>query len=164
MSAPTRFALLGPVEAGKSTLFHALRGDGCQARKTQAVEYDGEGCLDTPGEFFSHPRLYHALINTIAESELLIYVHPANDLQWRMPPGLLEVNARQRVVAVISKIDLPDAQADAVEALLREQGFPGDILRVSSLRPDSVAALKAGLGLSNYAVSAAAHSTEQVER
>lgn len=56
-------------------------------RKTQALEYDAQGCIDTPGEFFSHPRLFHALINSTAECELLIYVHPANDLNVGRRPA-----------------------------------------------------------------------------
>ncbi|GGY02333.1 EutP/PduV family microcompartment system protein [Paludibacterium paludis] len=147
MSTPVRFALVGPVEAGKSTLFRALHGDDGEVRKTQAVEYDTEGCIDTPGEFFCHPRLHHALINSTADCDLLIYVHPANDMECRLPPGLLDVYAQRRLVTVISKTDLPDARPDAVEAMLRDQGIGGEILRVSGLEPDSVAALKTRLGL-----------------
>lgn len=147
MNDSIRFALVGPVEAGKSTLFRALCGHGGEVRKTQAVEYDARGCIDTPGEFFSHPRLFHALINSTAECDLLVYVHPANDLECRLPPGLLDINGHRRTAAVISKTDLPDAQPDAVEDLLREQGFAGDILRVCSLQPDSIAEVKAQLGL-----------------
>lgn len=153
MHPSIRYALLGPVEAGKSTLFHALAGGGA-VRKTQALEYDAQGCIDTPGEFFSHPRLFHALINSTAECELLIYVHPANDLECRLPPGLLDVHGHRRVAVVISKTDLPDARPDAVEAMLREHGFDGEILRVCGLRPDSVAELKARLGLNPESAAA----------
>ena len=60
----TRAIFVGAVGAGKTTLFNALQGDYSLARKTQAIEFNNEGDIDTPGEYFSHPRLYHALINT----------------------------------------------------------------------------------------------------
>lgn len=55
---------------------------------------------------------------------------------------------------MISKTDLPDARPDAVEAMLREHGFDGEILRVCGLRPDSVAELKARLGLNPESAAA----------
>ncbi len=42
--------------AGKTTLFNALQGNYSLARKTQAVEFNENGDIDTPGEYFSHPR------------------------------------------------------------------------------------------------------------
>ncbi|GGP22532.1 EutP/PduV family microcompartment system protein [Silvimonas iriomotensis] len=140
-----RFALVGSIEAGKSTLFNALHGRHESARKTQAVEFDQTGAIDTPGEFFNHPRLYHALINTITDVDVLVYVHPANLLELHMPPGLLEVYHNKRLFCVISKIDLPDATPARVENLLRERGFDGEIFQVSSQWPETVAALKAAL-------------------
>ena len=62
-----RIVFVGDVGAGKTTLFNALQGDFDLARKTQAIEFNDEGSVDTPGEYFSHPRLYHALINTLAD-------------------------------------------------------------------------------------------------
>ena len=45
-----RIAFVGSVGAGKTTLFNALRGDYSLARKTQAIEFNDEGDIDTPGE------------------------------------------------------------------------------------------------------------------
>ena len=44
--------------------------------------------IDTPGEYFSHPRWYHALITTLQDVDMLIYVHGANDPESRLPAGL----------------------------------------------------------------------------
>lgn len=74
-----RIVFVGDVGAGKTTLFNALQGDFDLARKTQAIEFNDEGSVDTPGEYFSHPRLYHALINTLADCDVLVYVHAANN-------------------------------------------------------------------------------------
>ncbi|SUG87445.1 Ethanolamine utilization protein eutQ [Salmonella enterica subsp. enterica] len=86
-----RIAFVGAVGAGKTTLFNALRGNYSLARKTQAVEFNDHGDIDTPGEYFSHPRWYHALITTLQDVDTLIYVHAANDKESRLPAGLLDV-------------------------------------------------------------------------
>lgn len=141
MDTSHRFVLLGAVEAGKTTLFKALTGSRETVLKTQAMNYEG-GMVDTPGEFFSHPRLYHALITTAAEADTLVYVHACNDPEFRLPPGLLEINAGKRVVGVITKIDLPDADPDGAEALLRRHGFHERIFRVSTYMPETLAAFR----------------------
>lgn len=136
------FMLLGTVEAGKSTLLRALLGRTEAVRKTQAIEF-AETCVDTPGEYFSHPRFYHALIQTSLDVNCLIYVHPANDLLSRLPPGLLDIYSDKELIAVISKIDLPDAQPDEVTRILREQeGFRGRIFYTASNDQVSVAVLR----------------------
>ena len=122
--------LIGDVGAGKTTLINALYGRHGEARKTQAIEYEGAG-MDTPGEYFSHPRLYAALLSTAPDVDTLVYVHPADGDQCRLPPGFLEVYAGKRIVGVITKTDLPEACPEAVEALLREHGIDGPIYRVS---------------------------------
>ncbi len=118
-----RIAFVGAVGAGKTTLFNALRGNYSLARKTQAVEFNDHGDIDTPGEYFSHPRWYHALITTLQDVDTLIYVHAANDKESRLPAGLLDVGTRKRHIAVISKTDMPDADVAATRQLLCEIGF-----------------------------------------
>ncbi len=136
------FMLAGPIGAGKTTLFNILFGrTGC-AQKTQAVEYEADIGLDTPGEFFSHPRLYHALITTASDVGTLVYVQAANDFSCRLPPGLLGVYGQKRLIGVITKIDLPGGDSDRVEALMREHGIVGPVFRISALTPDSVLPLK----------------------
>ena len=136
------FMLAGPIGAGKTTLFNLLFGRQEGSRKTQAVEYEADIGVDTPGEFFSHPRLYHALITTASDVGTLVYVQGADDFVCRLPPGLLDVYGQKRLVGVITKIDLPLADADRVEALMRENGISGPIFRVSSCEPESVLPLK----------------------
>ncbi|MDS0511740.1 50S ribosome-binding GTPase, partial [Klebsiella pneumoniae] len=88
-----RIAIVGAVGAGKTTLFNALQGNYSLARKTQALEFNDRGDIDTPGEYFSHPRWYHALITTLQDVDTLIYVHAANDTESRLPPGLLDIGS-----------------------------------------------------------------------
>lgn len=93
-----RIAFVGTVGAGKTTLFNALQGNYTLARKTQAVEFNDKGDIDTPGEYFSHPRWYHALITTLQDVDMLIYVHGANDPESRLPAGLLDIGVSKRSV------------------------------------------------------------------
>jgi ethanolamine utilization protein EutP len=149
------FMLIGPVGAGKTTLFNALFGLRSEARKTQAVEYEADVGVDTPGEFFDHPRLHQALICTASDVGTLVYVHPANEFDVRLPPGLMDVYVGKRVIAVITKTDLPDADPDRAEALLRECGFSGPMFRISALRPATLEPLRAALAANRQAAGGA---------
>jgi ethanolamine utilization protein EutP len=126
-----RFMLIGPIGAGKTTLFNSLYGKAEVARKTQMMEFDGGSGIDTPGEYFSHPRMYHALITMAADVDRLVYVHPADVLDCRLPYGLLEVYAGKTIDAIVTKMDLPEADLPRVTALLREAGVSGQIFPVS---------------------------------
>ncbi|WP_034455948.1 EutP/PduV family microcompartment system protein [Buttiauxella noackiae] len=137
-----RIVFVGTVGAGKTTLFNALQGNYSLARKTQAVEFSDVGNIDTPGEFLSHPRLYSALINTLVDAELLIYVHAANDPQCRIPAGLLDIYPRLTRVAVINKIDLPEANIAQTQAMLIDAGFTPPIFALNSLDAASVRQLE----------------------
>lgn len=133
-----RIAFVGIPGAGKTTLFNALQGNYSLARKTQAVEFNDRGDIDTPGEYFSHPRWYHALITTLQDVDTLIYVHAANEKESRLPAGLLDIGASKRHIAVISKADMPDADVPATRALLRDMGFQEPIFALNSQDPNSV--------------------------
>ena len=138
---PCSFMLLGDVDAGKTTLFNLLFGRNEVARKTQAIEFQDSG-VDTPGEFFSHPRLYHALINTSSDVDVLVYVHSCDNDEYRLPPGLLNVYGNKQLVGVITKTDLPNCDPERAERDLRQSGFPGPIFCVSSQYPCSIEPLK----------------------
>jgi ethanolamine utilization protein EutP len=140
-----RAIFVGAVGAGKTTLFNRLQGDDSQARKTQAVEFNDLGDIDTPGEYFSHPRLYHALISTLVDCELLIYVHAANDPHCRIPSGLLDIYPHLKRIAVITKADVADADVENVYTLLAENGFRPPIFVVNSVDAGSLTAFKAFL-------------------
>lgn len=157
MNGVGRFMLIGDIEAGKTTLINALFGKDEVARKTQAIEFEGNG-LDTPGEYFSHPRMYSALVSSAQDMNTLVYVHPADSIDCRLPPGLLNVYSGQRVIGVITKTDLPEAQPDVVEALLREHGIDGAIYRVSSGDAESLR------GLKELLLGTAANETNDKER
>jgi len=142
-TAPSRFMLIGQIGAGKTTLLNALLGRPvADALKTQAIEYDASGAMDTPGEYFSHPRLYHALITSAGDVDRLVYVHPANDAICRLPPGFLDIYANKTIDAVITKTDLPDADVDEVKQVLRSAGLKGEIFQVSWSDQDALRHLR----------------------
>lgn len=144
MNAAQTFMLIGEIEAGKTTLINALFGKDEAARKTQAIEFEGNG-MDTPGEYFSHPRLYSALITSAPDVDTLVYVHPADHADCRIPPGLLDIYAHKNIVGVITKTDLPQAQPDAVETMMRSHGIQGPIFRISPQDEAALTALRAYL-------------------
>ena len=109
-----RIAFVGTVGAGKTTLFNALQGNYTLARKTQA------------------------LITTLQDVDMLIYVHGANDPESRLPAGLLDIGVSKRQIAVISKTDMPDADVAATRKLLLETGFEEPIFELNSHDPQSV--------------------------
>ena len=123
---------------GENNALNALQGNYSLARKTQAVEFNENGDIDTPGEYFSHPRWYHALITTLQDVDTLIYIHAANDKESRLPAGLLDIGASKRQIAVISKTDMPDADVAATRQLLRGIGFQEPIFELNSHDPRSV--------------------------
>lgn len=141
------FMLVGPVAAGKSTLFKALDAIKGDVLKTQAIEYGDEFGVDTPGEFFSS-RWYHSVLTNISgEVDTLIYVHPADVLEVRMPPGLLTVHGDKNLVTVITKIDSEDAKTEQVEEMLRANGIKDPIFKLSGLDPKTVEPLRKYLKL-----------------
>lgn len=145
MSDTRTFVLVGPIGAGKSTLFNALLGKDAPVLKTQAVQFEPGAGVDTPGEFFSHPRMYHALLQTVADVHTIVYVHDCTDMECRIPPGLLDVYRGKRVVGVVSKTDLPGCDPWLAHQLLRDHGIDGDIFHVAVSRPESVDALRRAL-------------------
>lgn len=136
-----RYVLVGSVGVGKTSLFNALNDKYGLAVKTQAIAFDDRGGMDTPGEFFNHPRLYSALISTTTEAQVIIYVHAADDPQWRMPDGLLDVYQNKLIVAVITKVDLPNVDVKAIKAMLMAHGLKEPIFEICTQNPDSVQVL-----------------------
>ena len=89
------------------------------------MQYDLDGGVDTPGEFFCHPMYYPALLSTTVDTDVLIYVHPANDPLCRLPAGFLNIYTQREVICAITKVDLPDADFEATKAMLMDHGVSG---------------------------------------
>lgn len=133
-----KYVFVGSVGVGKTSLFNALMGDYELARKTQAVDYNLMGGIDTPGEFFSHPHLYKAMISTTTEAEIIIYVHSAEDQICRLPRGILDIYNNKTIVTVITKVDLPNVDLPTVRKVLVECGLNEPFLEINTQDPKDV--------------------------
>ncbi len=141
MKIPDNFILIGAIGVGKSTLFNALLGRKEVVRKTQTIEYHNEQTLDTPGEYFENPHLYSALISSMSHIDRVIYVHPCNILERKLPPGLFHIYGK-KIVGVLSKMDLADARINDVRELMKDYGIGHNIFDVSIFKPESIIRLR----------------------
>lgn len=137
-----KYVLVGAVGAGKTSLFNALMGDFELARKTQAVDYNALGGIDTPGEFFSHPHLYKAMISTTTDADIIIYVHSAEDSVCRLPRGILEIYKNKTLITVVTKIDLPTVNLDKIHEMLKENGLKEPFFDLNTQNPSDIDRLK----------------------
>jgi len=133
-----KYVFVGSVGVGKTSLFNALMGDYELARKTQAVDYNLMGGIDTPGEFFSHPHLYKAMISTTTEADIIIYVHSAEDQICRLPRGILDIYNNKTIVTVITKVDLPNVDLPTVREVLVECGLNEPFFEINTQNPKDV--------------------------
>ncbi|HNR69105.1 MAG TPA: EutP/PduV family microcompartment system protein [bacterium] len=147
------FILIGGTGVGKSTLFAALLNQEEEVRKTQALVFHDECTIDTPGEYFDNPRLYTALISTMTDIKTIVYVHQANSLERKLPFGLFSIYDTKKIIGVISKIDLADAEIAQVEEIIRDAGIHGPIFPVSIYQPESIDTLRLFLSKETHAAS-----------
>lgn len=120
---PANFILVGEVGCGKTALMKALLDDDGEVRKTQAAVFHARNVIDTPGEFISRPSHYGALLATVIGVDTIVYVQPSDSLDFSMPPGLLQVYPNKRVIGVISKADLSNADTASARQLLQENAI-----------------------------------------
>lgn len=118
------FVLVGEVGCGKTALMNALLQDNGELCKTQAVVFHDHNVIDTPGEFVGRPSYYGALLATVVEVATIIYLQAANSTIFSLPAGLLQVYPDKRVIGVISKVDLPDADLNKARRTLHENAIP----------------------------------------
>lgn len=144
------FVLVGEVGCGKTTLMNALLCDDVKVRKTQSVVFHANNIVDTPGEFIGRPSYYGALLATIVEVSTIVYVQPANSNIFSMPAGLLQVYPDKRVIGVISKVDLPDADVVKAQQVLEVSSVPRPYFQTSVVTNSGINELRSYLAnLSN---------------
>lgn len=125
-----KIMLIGPVGVGKTTLVHALNHDCRKAEKTQSVCFC-DGAIDTPGEYTQIPRFYSALLVTAMQASVVVLVLDAVDRRITLPPGFSCMFSR-KVIGVVTKVDLPEADRDNAMARLRQAGVKEPIFFVSA--------------------------------
>ncbi len=106
--------LIGMSESGKTTLIQALMGQALRYNKTQVVTRHLQ-FIDTPGEYIERRYLYHALITTAADAEVVGLVQDVGrDTSW-IPPAFSATFAKP-VFGVVTKTDLARDRSDIEQA------------------------------------------------
>lgn len=136
------FVLVGEVGCGKTALMKSLLQSDGEVRKTQAAEYHDHNVIDTPGEFIGRPAYYGALLATIVNVSTIVYLQPANSTAFTMPAGLLQVYPDKRVVGVISKADLPDADSARACRIMQENRIKEPYFITSTVTNEGVEKLR----------------------
>ena len=137
--------LIGEWRSGKSTLIRILSRSDYRPRKVFAVDHHGD-FVNTPSEFLENRRWYPALITASAHCDTLIFVQDATRSSCQIAPSLAAMFNR-RVIGVITKIDLPEANVQRAERFLRTAGVR-EMCAVSLATGEGVDVLRQTLELS----------------
>ena len=142
-----RVMAIGPVGAGKSTLLARLGLRGGPAKKTGGVEYHAEA-VDTPGEAFEIPTLYHMLIMSSTKASVVLLL--ADPTKKRRFPARFALSMRAPIIGVVSKIDIATPENILrAEKTLAQSGVC-KIFRVSSLTGEGIPDLESYLNRDRY--------------
>lgn len=96
--------LIGPSQAGKTSLIQRLHGETPYNQKTQMVVWHDD-TIDTPGEYLENRRLYSALINSACEADIIGLVQNIDtDQSWFAPMFAQVFN--KPTIGIISKADM----------------------------------------------------------
>ena len=139
-----RIMLIGEWHSGKSTLIRTLSRSDYRPRKVFAVDHHGD-FVNTPSEFLENRRWYPALITASAHCDTLIFVQDATRSSCQIAPSLAAMFNR-RVIGVITKIDLPEANVGRAERFLRNAAVR-EIHCVSLATGEGLPELRQVLGL-----------------
>ena len=139
-----RVMLIGEWRSGKSTLIRILSRSDYRPRKVFAVDHHGD-FVNTPSEFLENRRWYPALITASAHCDTLVFVQDSTRTTCQIAPALAAMFNR-KVIGVITKTDLPEANVSRAERFLRNAGVR-EIFPVSLATGEGVAGLRHLLGL-----------------
>lgn len=134
-----KIMVVGPVGVGKTSLIYALEKSNSAVLKTQAITYIG-GAIDTPGEYAQIPRFYSALLVTSLAADVVLLLSDASKPAFSLPPNFAGMFARP-IVGVVTKIDLPGADAAKAEKCLRQAGVVSPVFPVSAVSGQGIGAL-----------------------
>lgn len=113
-----RAMIIGAVDAGKSTLTHALLETDQKAVKTQSLSYL-DWIVDTPGEYTENPLYYKNIMATSLEVTHVIYLQDPTNSKMIFPPGFSS-GFSKLPIGVVTKADHPNANIEfAIDQLKR---------------------------------------------
>ncbi|MEG6522926.1 EutP/PduV family microcompartment system protein [Desulfotomaculum sp. 1211_IL3151] len=125
-----RILVVGPTQAGKSSLVNVLNDSTKPLKKTQEVFY-GKNTIDTPGSYIENPSMYRYLIATAqTASHVLMLIDQSRPLEV-YPPGFAK-SFTCPVSGVITKIDLAPENAELCIEQLKRIGISQPFFRIST--------------------------------
>jgi ethanolamine utilization protein EutP len=107
-----KIIFVGETGSGKTTLSQWLQKKEVVYHKTQQVDYCDDA-IDTPGEFMENRFYHNALVTASVDAEIVALVQSATGMQTYYPP-LFSARFTNRVIGILTKIDLVDEQAVAI--------------------------------------------------
>lgn len=135
-----RIMIIGPAQAGKSTLANILDDCARPLKKTQDVIY-GKNTIDTPGAYLENASMYKYLIATAQTASHVLMLVDQSKPADVYPPGLAKAFACP-VIGVITKHDLAPANAGRCMEQLAKTGIAAPYFRISLYDNTGVEALK----------------------
>lgn len=135
-----RIMIVGPTQAGKSTLANVLNEAARPLKKTQDVIY-GKNTMDTPGAYIENASMYRYLIATAqTASHVLILIDQSRPTEV-YPPGFAK-SFNCPVIGVITKIDLAPENTGLCAEQLKRIGVLEPYFRISLKDNTGVEGLK----------------------
>lgn len=106
-----KLILIGRSGAGKTTLTQALKGEGINYRKTQAVNYQ-DWLIDTPGEYAENASLGAALALYSYEADVVGLLLASSEPYSLYPPNITCMVNREVIGIVTLRKGYPPDRAD----------------------------------------------------
>lgn len=138
-----RILLIGPTQAGKSTLANLLNGTDRPLRKTQDVIY-GRAAMDTPGSYIENAWMYRYLIATAQTASAIVLLVDQTRPVEVYPPGFAKAFTCP-VYGAVTKTDAMTEHAALCAAQLRRSGACEPYFWLSVSDPAGLAQFKATL-------------------
>ncbi len=139
-----RVMVIGPVNAGKTTLLHALDLTTGIRKKTPMITFSS-CAIDTPGEVFEIPSLYFTIIQTSKKASLILLI--ADPLKPRkFPAGFLR-NMKVPGWGIVNKIDEATEKEVAKARASLEEAGAAEVFPVSARNGEGIEGLKARISV-----------------
>lgn len=135
-----RIMIVGPTQAGKSTLANVLNGANRALKKTQDVIY-GKYTIDTPGSYIENASMYKYLIATAQTASYVLLLMDSARLIDVYPPSFAKTFTCP-VIGVVTKIDLAPENAGLCKQKLSRIGVSEPYFWISLKDNTGLEALK----------------------
>jgi ethanolamine utilization protein EutP len=135
-----RIMVVGPTQAGKSTLVNVLNDADRPLKKTQDVIY-GVNTIDTPGSYIENASMYKYLIATAQTASHVLLLIDSSRLIDVYPPGFAKTFTCP-VIGVITKTDLIAENANVCIQKLQRIGVSEPYFWISLKDNTGIASLK----------------------